>query len=241
MSVARHYHGGHGPTISLHPQAGARLPVCHKTCFFDMLNLVLFGAPGSGKGTQSAKIIDEYGLHHISTGDVLRSHIARKTPYGKTADAYISKGELIPDELMMEILRSELDDRLERGNGVVFDGFPRTVEQARRLEKLLEEKGTRLHAVVGLDVPEADLMERLLKRGRESGRADDNEETIKNRLKVYHSQTEPLRRYYQDLGKFIDVNGKGVVDDIFADIADGIEETTGVKTRHALAAEAPHA
>lgn len=196
-----------------------------------MLNLVLFGAPGSGKGTQSARIIDEYGLHHISTGDVLRDHIARKTPYGNTANLYISKGELIPDELMIQILEEELDKHLESGNGVVFDGFPRTLAQADALEKLLKRKGTDLHAVVGLDVPEADLIERLLKRGIDSGRSDDNAGTIANRLRVYHAQTEPLRKYYQDKGKFIGVNGKGVVDDIFRDIAEGLERQTGIKTR----------
>ena len=198
-----------------------------------MLNLVLFGAPGSGKGTQSAKIIDEYGLYHISTGEVLRDHIARRTPYGITADKYISEGNLIPDELMLRILEEELDRNLQDANGVVFDGFPRTIPQAEALEELLKRKGTELHAVVGLDVPEADLVERLLKRGKETGRADDNEQTINNRLKVYHSQTEPLKKYYQAAGKFIGVNGKGVVDDIFRDIERGIEEQTGVRTRHA--------
>lgn len=205
-----------------------------------MLNLVLFGAPGSGKGTQSAKIIDEYGLHHISTGDVLRDHIARRTPYGITANEYISKGELIPDNLMMQILEEELDKHLQSGTGVVFDGFPRTLAQAEALEKLLATKGTDLHAVVGLEVPEKDLTERLLKRGIDSGRSDDNAETIANRLKVYHTQTEPLRKYYQDRDKFIGVNGKGVVDDIFQDIADGIERKTGVMTRRRKKAILPH-
>lgn len=198
-----------------------------------MLNLVLFGAPGSGKGTQSAKIIDEYGLHHISTGDLLRNHIARNTSYGKTANEFISKGELIPDSLMMQILEEELDKHLEAGAGVVFDGFPRTLAQADALDDLLKRKGTDLHAVVGLEVPEEDLTERLLKRGKDSGRSDDNAETIANRLKVYHNQTEPLRKYYQDRDKFIGINGKGVIDEIFNDIAKGIETKTGVKTRRA--------
>lgn len=196
-----------------------------------MLNLVLFGAPGSGKGTQSAKIIDEYGLYHISTGEVLRDHISRKTPYGITAEKYISKGNLIPDELMLEILGHELDVNLKNAKGVVFDGFPRTIPQAEALEKLLKEKGTELHAVVGLNVPEHDLIERLLKRGRETGREDDNIETITNRLKVYHDQTLPLQDYYKKLGKFIAVDGTGVVDDIFSKIARGIREKTGVKSK----------
>lgn len=197
-----------------------------------MLNLVLFGAPGSGKGTQSAKIIDEYGLFHISTGEVLRDHMARKTPYGVTAGEYISKGNLIPDELMLEILAHELDQNLKDSKGVVFDGFPRTIPQAEALEKLLQSKGTELHAVVGLQVPESELIERLLKRGRDTGRADDNLETITNRLKVYHDQTLPLQEFYQNKGKFIPVDGTGVVDDIFAHIASGLKEKTGALTKH---------
>lgn len=197
-----------------------------------MLNLVLFGAPGSGKGTQSAKIIDEYGLYHISTGEVLRDHIARKTPYGVTAEKYISKGNLIPDELMLEILGHELDENLKGGKGVVFDGFPRTVPQAEALERLLAAKGTELHAVIGLDVPESDLIERLLKRGRDTGRADDNIDTITNRLKVYRKQTLPLEDYYKEKGKFISVDGTGVVDDIFSHIADGLRKQTGAKTKY---------
>lgn len=197
-----------------------------------MLNLVLFGAPGSGKGTQSEKIINEYGLYHISTGDLLRDHIARNTSYGKTANEYISKGNLIPDELMMQILEEELDKHIAAGAaGVVFDGFPRTIPQADALNELLLRKGTELHAVVGLEVPAADLTERLLKRGLESGRSDDNAQTIAHRLEVYHSQTEPLREYYRNCGKFISVNGKGLVDDIFHDIERGIESLTGIK-RH---------
>lgn len=197
-----------------------------------MLNLVLFGAPGSGKGTQSAKIIDEYGLFHISTGEVLRDHIARRTPYGITAEKYISKGNLIPDELMLEILSHELDENLKGAKGVVFDGFPRTVPQAEALEKLLADKGTELHAVVGLEVPENELIDRLLKRGRDTGRADDNIETITNRLKVYHDQTLPLQDFYIKKGKFIPVKGTGVVDDIFAHIAKGIYDKTSVHAKH---------
>ncbi len=197
-----------------------------------MLNLVLFGAPGSGKGTQSAKIIDEYGLYHISTGEVLRGHIDRRTPDGITAEGYINKGELIPDELMLKILADELDKNLADSKGVVFDGFPRTIAQAEALERLLAERGTSLHAVVGLRVPEEDLVQRLLKRGKDSGRADDNAETIANRLRVYHTQTEPLQKYYQDKGKYIDVDGRGIVDDVFREISHGIEHRTGVKIRH---------
>lgn len=201
-----------------------------------MLNLVLFGAPGSGKGTQSAKLIDEYGLYHISTGEVLRDHIDRQTDLGKLADTYISKGQLIPDDLMLRVLEDVLDRHMADANlkGVVFDGFPRTVPQARALKDLMERKGTRLHGVIGLDVPEEELIQRLLKRGKETGRADDNLETITNRLKVYHTQTEPLKEYYRREGKYIAVNGTGVVDEIFANIARDIYELTGERTRHEI-------
>ncbi len=192
-----------------------------------MLNLVLFGAPGSGKGTQSAKLIDQYGLYHISTGEVLRDHIARKTPLGITADKYISKGNLIPDDLIIDLLKHVIDNEAKDAKGIVFDGFPRTVPQAKALKEILEERGTKLHAVVGLEVPEEELVERMLKRGQETGRADDNLETIKNRLDVYHKQTQPLKEYYLDEGSYLPVNGSGDVKEIFDSIADGIEAATG--------------
>lgn len=196
-----------------------------------MLNIVLFGAPGSGKGTQSAKLIDEYGLYHISTGEVLRDHISRGTDLGKIAQTYISKGELIPDDLMIQILDDVLEKNAADKNGVVFDGFPRTIPQADALKGLLQKRGTDLHAVVGLEVPEEELIERMLNRGKQTGRADDNPETIKNRLNVYHQQTLPLQAYYVREGKYIPVKGQGVVDEIFNDIAEGIEKKTGHKRR----------
>lgn len=189
-----------------------------------MLNLVLFGAPGSGKGTQSEKLIDKYGLHHISTGEVLRKHIKEGSELGKTADAYISKGQLIPDELMIDILRSELEKIISDSKGVIFDGFPRTIPQAEALEKMLEEMGVELNGVVGLEVPESELVERMLQRGKQTGRADDNVETINNRLKVYHDQTEPLKAHYTGKGKYMPINGLGSIDDIFSNIASEIEK-----------------
>lgn len=196
-----------------------------------MLNLVLFGAPGSGKGTQSARLIDQYGLYHISTGELLRDHIKRDTPLGRTANEYISKGQLIPDQLMIDILDDVLDKEASGKKGVVFDGFPRTVPQAEALKKLLEKRGTKLHAVIGLEVPEDELVQRMIARGKETGRADDNLETIKNRLDVYHTQTLPLREYYTNEGKYMGVNGSGIVDEIFHEIAEGLEKRTGVKRR----------
>ncbi|MDE5886053.1 MAG: adenylate kinase [Muribaculaceae bacterium] len=188
-----------------------------------MLNLVLFGAPGSGKGTQSAKLIDKYGLHHISTGEVLRDHIRRETDLGKIAKSYIDNGQLIPDELMISILDEVLEKEAKGKKGVIFDGFPRTIPQAEALKGLLEKRGTELHAVVGLEVPEEELIERMLNRGKETGRADDNPETIKKRLDVYRNQTSPLKDYYSVNGKYLPINGAGNVDDIFSAISDGIE------------------
>ncbi|MDE5773770.1 MAG: adenylate kinase [Muribaculaceae bacterium] len=196
-----------------------------------MLNLVLFGAPGSGKGTQSAKIIDQYGLYHISTGEVLRDHIARDTELGKIANKYISKGQLIPDDLMIRILDDVLEHDASDKKGVVFDGFPRTIPQAEALNELLAKRGTNLHAVIGLEVPEEELVARMLNRGKQTGRADDNPETIKNRLEVYHNQTQPLQEYYKNAGKYIPVNGSGLVDEIFDEISAGLKKATGVERR----------
>ena len=193
------------------------------------LNIVIFGAPGSGKGTQSARLIDKYGLYHISTGELLRDHIRRGTELGRTADAFISKGQLIPDDLMIRILDDTLEREAKGKRGVVFDGFPRTIPQAEALKELLRKRGTVLHAVIGLEVPEDELVERMVKRGKDTGRADDNPETIKNRLKVYHEQTHPLRQYYDNEGKYIPINGTGVVDDIFEAIADGLDRMVGAK------------
>ena len=192
-----------------------------------MLNVVIFGAPGSGKGTQSERIIKEYGLHHISTGEVLRDHIARGTELGKIADGYISRGQLIPNDLMVRVLASVLDDNPEKtSKGVIFDGFPRTIPQAESLKKMLAERGSEVHAVIGLEVPEEELIRRMLQRGKETGRADDNIDTITKRLKVYHEQTAPLREYYKQEGNYLPVEGSGDVDRIFFDIKTRINERT---------------
>lgn len=194
-----------------------------------MLNIVLFGAPGSGKGTQSERLINEYGLYHISTGEVLRDHIRRNTELGRIADAYISRGQLIPDDLMIRILDDVLDKEAAGKKGVVFDGFPRTIPQAEALKELLNKRGTDLHAVIGLEVPEDELVERMIQRGKATGRADDNPETIKNRLEVYHHQTSPLRDYYTNEKKYLGINGQGDVERIFDDIAAKLEKATGAK------------
>ena len=188
-----------------------------------MLNIVIFGAPGSGKGTQSERIVEKYGINHISTGDVLRAEIKNGTELGKTAKGYIDQGQLIPDELMIDILASVFDS-FKDSKGVIFDGFPRTIAQAEALKKMLAERGQDVSVMVDLDVPEEELMVRLIKRGKDSGRADDNEETIKKRLHVYHSQTAPLIDWYKNEKKYQHINGLGTMEGIFAEICEAVEK-----------------
>ena len=188
-----------------------------------MLNIVIFGAPGSGKGTQSERIVEKYGINHISTGDVLRAEIKNGTELGKTAKGYIDQGQLIPDELMIDILAS-LFDSFKDSKGVIFDGFPRTIAQAEALKKMLAERGQDVSVMLDLEVPEDELMVRLIKRGKDSGRADDNEETIKKRLHVYHSQTSPLIDWYKNEKKYQHINGLGTMDGIFADICEAVDK-----------------
>lgn len=183
-----------------------------------MKNIVIFGAPGSGKGTQSDKMIEKYGLNHISTGDVLRSEMKQGTELGKTAKGYIDNGQLIPDDLMVSILASVYDALGKDHQGVILDGFPRTIPQAEALKAMLEERGDKVSAMIELDVPEEELMKRLVLRGQQSGRADDNEETIKKRLVVYRSQTLPLIEWYKQEGIHHHIDGLGELDRIFGDI-----------------------
>ena len=188
-----------------------------------MLNIVIFGAPGSGKGTQSERIVEKYGINHISTGDVLRAEIKNGTELGKTAKGYIDQGQLIPDELMIDILASVFDS-FKDSKGVIFDGFPSTIAQAEALKKMLAERGQDVSVMVDLEVPEDELMVRLIKRGKDSGRADDNEETIKKRLHVYHSQTAPLIDWYKNEKKYQHINGLGTMEGIFAEICEAIDK-----------------
>ncbi len=189
-----------------------------------MLNIVIFGAPGSGKGTQSDKLIEHYKLFHISTGDVLRDNIKRGTELGKTAKGYIDQGQLVPDELIIDILAQVLDENKDKAaEGVIFDGFPRTIPQAEALEQLLADRGTKIDAVVGLEVPEDELIKRILLRGQMSGRSDDNEETARKRLDTYHNQTSPLKAFYEKQGKYIAINGLGTIDGIFGLIKESLD------------------
>lgn len=195
----------------------------HTISNLKMKNIVIFGAPGSGKGTQSDLIIKKYGFGHISTGDVLRNEIKNETELGKTAKQYIDNGQLIPDELMISILASVYDGFGKEHEGVIFDGFPRTIQQAEALKNMLDERGHKVAAMIELDVPEDELMKRLIKRGQECGRSDDNEETIKKRLDVYHNQTAPLIEWYKKENLHHHIDGLGELDRIFADICNVID------------------
>ena len=181
-----------------------------------MLNIVIFGAPGSGKGTQSELIIKEYGLDHISTGDVLRSEMKNETELGKIAKDYIEKGQLVPDELIVDMLAKV------NSKGVIFDGFPRTIPQAKALKEMLNKRGTDVSVMLNLQVEEEELINRLLERGKVSGRSDDNLETIKSRLDVYHKQTAPLADYYIGEGKHVAIKGMGTIEEIFGRIKDAV-------------------
>ena len=188
-----------------------------------MLNIVLFGPPGSGKGTQSEKIIEKYGLKHISTGDLLREEVAAKTELGLQAKAIMDKGELVSDKIVIGMIRKKLDENKE-GAGFIFDGFPRTVEQARELRKALTDYDERVGVMISLEVPREELVKRLLKRGEETGRSDDNLETINNRIDVYNRQTIPVTYYYQKMRKHAAVDGTGSIDKIFDRISDVISK-----------------
>lgn len=187
-----------------------------------MLNLVLFGPPGSGKGTQSQKLIDRYGLIHMSTGDILRTQIAEGTELGKKARAYMEKGELVPDEDVIAMVASRID-REKDPAGFIFDGFPRTTSQAKSLRNMLTERTNRIDLVISLVVPEDELVHRLLKRGQETGRADDEISVIRNRIEVYNNMTTPVIDFYTLMRKYIPIDGMGTINQIFQRIVERIE------------------
>jgi adenylate kinase len=180
-----------------------------------MLNIVLFGPPGAGKGTQSEKLIEKFQLIHLSTGDLLRSEIAQQTDLGMQAKLLMDKGELVPDAVVIGMIRSKLEHNTQ-ANGFIFDGFPRTAAQAEALDNLLSEKNTSINCMLALEVDNEELTKRLLLRGKDSGRADDqNEEIIRNRIKEYNNKTAPLKDFYSAQNKFHAVNGIGSIDEIF--------------------------
>jgi len=190
-----------------------------------MLNVVIFGAPGSGKGTQSELIISKYGLYHISTGDILRREMKKQTELGTIAEGYIKTGQLVPDELIIKMLAGVIDANPE-AKGYIFDGFPRTIAQGEALDELLRKKNTSITAVLNLVVEEKDLLERLIKRGIESGRTDDTPDVIQNRLDVYRNQTEPLKEYYKKKGKLFGIKGNSSIDEVFEQIVEILDRLT---------------
>lgn len=189
-----------------------------------MLNLIICGAPGSGKGTQSDLIIKKYDLQHFSTGDILRKEIAGETELGKYAHEFIANGQLVPDEVIIDMIAKKIDS-LDKSqiNGMIFDGFPRTVAQSAALEELFEKRNLKTDLLIDLVVDDQELIDRLLLRGKTSGRSDDNLETITKRLEVYYAQTKPVTGYYLQLGKYKSVFGMGSIDEIFARITSAIE------------------
>lgn len=202
----------------------------------NMLNIVLFGPPGAGKGTQSENLINKYGLVHLSTGDILRSEIARGSELGRKAKEIMDRGELVSDEIVIGMIETKLDEN-PHAKGFIFDGFPRTAAQAVALDDLLQKKGTGISGMLALEVPDPELVRRLLQRGQASGRSDDRDENvISRRIQEYNAKTLPLKNYYSEQGKFHSINGTGTIDEIFKSLVDRIAflvaevDLTGLET-----------
>lgn len=188
-----------------------------------MKNIVLFGPPGSGKGTQAANIISKFGFIHLSTGDMLRAEIKAESKLGLEAKTLMDRGDLVPDSVVIGMIENKLDSNTA-ASGFVFDGFPRTVAQAEALDELLEKRNTSIRKVLSLKVSEDELTRRILERGKTSGRTDDQDESIvKNRVAEYRTKTEPLANYYAKQGKLVEIAGEGSVDDIFGALSLAIE------------------
>lgn len=184
-----------------------------------MLNIILCGAPGCGKGTQSDFIVGRYGLTHLSTGDLMRKEIASGSELGQLISSYTANGQLVPDEVTIKILENHINSLPTDTKGLIFDGFPRTLNQAQELEKLMQRRGDKTATLIDINVPEDEIIRRLIERGKTSGRADDNLETIKKRLDVYHDQTRPVDDYYELLGKYVRIQGLGTISEIFGRIS----------------------
>ena len=203
---------------------GRNLTQVYKLKENKMTNIVLFGPPGAGKGTQATILKDYYNLRHISTGDVFRYNIKNETELGKMAKSYMDNGQLVPDQITIDMLKAEVKNDLD-GNGFIFDGFPRTVAQAEALEEYLNEEGTEVSAMIALEVEDDLLVQRLLERGKTSGRPDDaNEEVIRKRIKVYYEETAILKQFYTKEEKYFGVNGVGSI----AEITDRLKEVIDV-------------
>jgi adenylate kinase len=188
-----------------------------------MLNIVLFGPPGAGKGTQSEKIIDQFGLTHLSTGDLFRKHLGEGTELGQLAKKYMNQGHLVPDEVVISMVEDKINST-EGSKGFIFDGFPRTTAQAEALDTMLEKNGMKISGMIALDVPEETLKLRIKERGKTSGRVDDqDEEKINTRIKVYLAETLPVAEYYEKQNKFQKINGVGEIDEIFQQIKNVVD------------------
>ncbi len=188
-----------------------------------MLNIVLFGAPGCGKGTQAAKLKEKYGVNHVSTGDVIRGEISRDTELGREMSSYTSTGRLAPDAIVISMIENYLEEHKgEKGN--IFDGFPRTTAQAEAFDVMLTKIGDSVDVMIYMEVPEEELVKRILLRGKDSGRADDaSEEVIRNRISVYNQQTAIVADYYSKQGKYVAVNGLGTMEEVFDRISEAID------------------
>ncbi|MBQ5726324.1 MAG: adenylate kinase [Alistipes sp.] len=188
-----------------------------------MLNIILFGAPGCGKGTQAALIKEKYNINHISTGEVIRGEIARQTELGKSMQEYIAAGQLAPDSIVISMVRNYMSEHRD-AVGNIFDGFPRTTAQAEAFDAMLAEDGLSVTVMIYMDVPEEELVKRILLRGKDSGRADDaSEEVIRNRIAIYREQTEVVAEHYAKQNKYVSVNGVGTLEEVFNRICDAID------------------
>ncbi len=188
-----------------------------------MLNIVLFGPPGAGKGTQSENLIKKYKLTHISTGDLFRKHLSEGTDLGKLAQQYMDKGNLVPDEVVIGMVEDKIKDHL-KGHGFIFDGFPRTVAQATSLDKMLKDHELSISLMVSLEVPEDELRKRIKERAKTSGRVDDqDDDKIAHRIQVYQKETTPVAKYYQEQSKFHGIHGVGTIDGIFDEICSVVD------------------
>jgi adenylate kinase len=192
-----------------------------------MLNIILFGPPGSGKGTQALKLKLKYALIHISTGDIFRSEISSQSSLGEELKSYMDHGQLVPDELTFRVLKSYLGENdLEKSQGIIFDGFPRTIPQAEALDTFLAERKEPIQVVLSLLVNEDEVVKRIMLRGTSSGRSDDNDETIvRKRMQVYRDQTFPLAAYYTAQNKYVELNGEGSIEEVFTSLCNHINRT----------------